>query len=245
MTHKGLFEPTVMYFGFCNAPSTFQFMMNEVLKDEIATSHVVVYINDILIFTDNAQLHRQLLERVLQKLRENDLFAKPEKCHFEQPSVDFLGLIVGKNSIKMDPKKVEGVKNWPTPTKVKHIQAFLGLANFYRRFIKDFAKIVKPLTMLTGKEVPWTWEQEQETAFNNLKDRFTSAPILQIPNDTAPYRLETDSSDFATGSVLEQIGEDGLWHPVAFYSKSLNEHERNYEIYDKELLSIIRALEEY
>ena len=245
ITHRGLYEPTVMYFGFCNAPSTFQLMMNEVLKEEIATGHVVVYIDDILIFTDDLTLHRQLVERVLQKLRDNDLFAKPEKCHFEQSSVAFLGLIVSKNSITMDRSKVEGVTGWPTPTKVKHVQAFLGLANFYRRFIKDFAKLARPLTMLTCKGVVWQWGDEQEKAFQALKDAFTSAPILQIPNETAPYRLETDSSDFATGAVLEQIGDDKLWHPVAYYSKSLNEHERNYEIYDKELLAIIRGLEEY
>ena len=131
ITHKGLFEPTVMYFGFCNAPSTFQAMMNKVLQEEIATGHVVVYINDILIFTDNMELHQQLVKRVLKKLRDNDLFAKPEKCKFEQSSVHFLGLIVGKNSITMDPAKVEGVTKWPAPTKVKHVQAFLGLANFY------------------------------------------------------------------------------------------------------------------
>jgi hypothetical protein len=114
-------------------------MMNKVLKEEIATSHVVVYIDNILIFTNDAKLHLQLFKRVLSKLRENDLFAKPEKCRFMQPSVEFLGLVVGKNSIKMDPKKVEGVSNWPMPTKVKHVQAFLGLANFYHWFIQGFA----------------------------------------------------------------------------------------------------------
>jgi hypothetical protein len=117
----------------------FQHMMNEVLKDEIATGHVVVYIDDILIFTDNMNLHRHLVNRVLEKLQKNNLYIKLEKCRFEQSEVEFLGLIVGKNSIKMNPAKVKGITNWPTPTKVKHVQAFLGLANFYRRFIKDFA----------------------------------------------------------------------------------------------------------
>ena len=166
----------------------------------------------------------------MQKLRANDLFIKPEKCKFEQPSVEFLGLIISKDSVTMDPTKVEGVKNWPTPSKVKHVQAFLGLANFYLRFIKDFSKIARPLTMLTCKDAPWTWEEAQENAFQTLKTAFTTAPILRIPSDTALFRLETDSSDFATGAVLEQLGDDNLWHPVAFYSKSLNEHERNYEI---------------
>jgi hypothetical protein len=145
----------------------------------------------------------------------------------------------------MNPAKVDGVTKWPVPTKVKHVQAFLGLANFYRRFIKDFSKIVHPLMLLTCKDVPWKWTPECQTAFESLKTAFTTAPILQIPNDVEPYQLETDSSDFATSAVLEQKGEDGLWHPVAFYSKSLNEHERNYEIYNKELLAIIRALKEY
>jgi hypothetical protein len=105
--------------------------------------------------------------------------------------------------------------------------------------------MIQPLTILTCKDVPWKWDQEQESAFQSLKDTFTSAPILQMPNDTAPYCLETDSSDFATGTVLKQLGEDNIWHPVAFYSKSLNKHKRNYKIYDKELLAIVRALEEY
>ena len=244
-TVTGLYEPTVMTFGLCNAPSTFQAMMNDILKEEIATGHVAVYIDDIIIFTDDLTLHRQLTERVLEKLRKHDLFVKPEKCKFEQPTVGFLGLVVSKNSIAMNESKVEGVTAWPTPTKVKHVQAFLGLANFYRRFIKDFARIARPLTMLTCKDIPWKWEEKQQRAFDNLKTAFTTAPILQLPNDHAPFRLETDASDFATGAVLEQLGEDKLWHPVAFLSKSLNEHERNYEIYDKELLAMIRALEEY
>ena len=145
----------------------------------------------------------------------------------------------------MDPAKVEGVKNWPTPSKVKHVQAFLSLANFYRQFIKDFSKIAHPLMMLTCKDTPWTWEEAQENAFQTLKTAFTTAPILRIPSDTAPFCLETDSSDFATGAVLKQLVDDNLWHLVVFYSKSLNEHECNYEIYDKELLAIVRALEEY
>jgi hypothetical protein len=245
MVGTALYEPTVMYFGFCNAPSTFQAMMNDVLAEEIATGHVVVYIDDILIFTNDIESHRALVNQVLAKLAANDLFCKPEKCFFKKPEVEFLGLFIGNNSMRMDPSKVSGVKDWPAPTKVKHVQAFLGLANFYRRFIKDFAKIVRPLTILTCKDQPWIWNDEQQLAFDSLKEAFTSAPILQIPNDSAPYCLETDSSDFATGAVLEQMGEDKLWHPVAFYSKTLNEHEQNYKIYNKEMLAIIRALEEY
>ena len=155
-------------------------------------------------------------------------------------------MIISKGHVAMDPKKVSGVMDWPAPKKVKEVQAFLGLANFYRRFIKDFAKITKPLTSLTKKDIPWEWEADQQAAFDDLKKAFTSAPILRIPTDDDPFRLETDASDFALGATLSQLDpNDNLYHPVAFYSKSLNVHERNYEIYDKELLAIIRALEEY
>ncbi|KAL7277513.1 hypothetical protein ACG7TL_008434 [Trametes sanguinea] len=246
ITHRGLFEVTVMYFGFSNAPATFQAMMNDILGDLIRDGHVIVYLDDILIFTNDIHQHRALTREVLKRLREKDLFAKPEKCLFEQSSIEYLGMIISKGKISMDPKKVAGVTDWPRPTKVKQVQAFLGFANFYRRFIKDFAKYAKPLTSLTKKDQPWVWGEEQEHAFNSLKKAFTSAPILRIPDDVNPFRLETDSSDFATGAVLSQLDPtDKLWHPVAFYSKSLNVHERNYEIYDKEMLAIIRALEEY
>ncbi|OBZ69861.1 Transposon Tf2-8 polyprotein [Grifola frondosa] len=142
-------------------------------------------------------------------------------------------------------KKVEGVLDWPAPKTVKEVQAFLGFANFYRRFIQSFADVSKPLNVLTRKGFKWQWGQEQQHAFETLKRAFTSAPILKLPDLDQSFRLETDASDFATGAVLEQRDEEGAWYPVAFYSKGLNEHERNYEIYDKELLAIIRALEEY
>ena len=246
ITHRGLYEANVMYFGFSNAPATFQAMMNDILGDLIRDGHVIVYLDDILIFTNNIREHRKITQEVLKRLRDNDLFAKPEKCFFEKSSIEYLGMIISKGHIEMDPKKVSGVTEWPRPTKVKQVQAFLGFANFYRRFIKDFAKHAKPLTSLTKKDQPWVWGEEQEQAFNSLKDAFTSAPILRIPDDVNPFRLETDASDFATGAVLsQQDPTDKLWHPVAYYSKSLNIHERNYEIYDKEMLAIIRALEEY
>lgn len=145
----------------------------------------------------------------------------------------------------MDSEKIDGVLKWPVPTKVKQVQAFLGLANFYRWFIKDFGSMTRPLTLLTCKDAPWNWEETQQKAFEALKSAFTFIPILALPNAIHLFRLEMDASDFATGAVLEQLGEDELWHPVASYSKSLNEYEQNYKIYDKEMLAIIRMLEEY
>ncbi|KAF8658914.1 hypothetical protein AX16_001939 [Volvariella volvacea WC 439] len=146
----------------------------------------------------------------------------------------------------MDPSKVEAVFSWPIPTKVKHVQAFLSFANFYHHFIEGFGKIAKPLTSLTKKDIPWTWGKEQQEAFDALKQAFTSAPVLRIPNDVNLFRLSTDASEFATEAVLSQLGPiDKRWHPVAYYSKALNPAECNYEIYDKELLAIIRGLDEY
>ncbi|KAJ3541602.1 hypothetical protein NM688_g6061 [Phlebia brevispora] len=206
----------------------------------------MVYLDDILIFGNDKKGHRKLVKEVLKRLRDNDLYAKAEKCFFEKDSIDYLGMIISKGHVEMDKKKVAGVLEWPVPAKVKQVQAFLGFANFYRRFIQDFAKIAKPLTTLTKKDQPWVWGEDQQNAFEALKKAFTSAPILRIPDDVNPFRLATDASDFAIGAMLSQKDPtDQLWHPVAFYSKSLNVHERNYEIYDKELLAIIQALEEY
>jgi len=146
----------------------------------------------------------------------------------------------------MDEEKLSGVLEWPVLTKVKQVQAFLGFANFYGRFIKNFAKISKPLSNLTKKEYTWNWGIEQQNAFEALKKAFTMAPILRIPNDKDPFKLSTNASNFATGAVLSQKDmQTNLWHLVAFFSKSLDVYERNYKIYDKELLAVIRGLEEY
>ena len=215
VTKRGLFEAMVMYFGFSNAPATFQAMMNNILGDLICKGKVMVYLDDILVFGNDKKEHRKIVKEVLKRLRENDLFAKAEKCFFEQDKIEYLGMIISKGHVAMDEKKVSGVLEWPVPTKVKHVQAFLGFANFYRRFIKDFAKIVKPLTNLTKKDTPWIWEKEQSDAFEALKKAFTTAPILRIPNDVNPFRLSTDASDFAIGSVLSQ------WDPADYHKPTL------------------------
>ena len=246
ITHRGLFEPCVMYFGLTNAPATFQRMMNDLLKKWILAGKLVVYLDDILIYTGSKEENEMITKEVLQVLADNDLFVNSEKSTFFTDTIEYLGTIVSHGKASMDPAKVQGVTDWPVPMRVKHVQAFLGLANFYRRFIKDFAKHAKPLTILTRKDQKWFWGDDQQKAFDGLKQAFVEAPILKIPDDINPFRLETDASDFATGAVLSQFNpETELWHPVSFYSKSLNSCERNYDIYDKELLAIIRALDEY
>src|ERR1700677_3166518 len=207
--------------------------------------NILVYMDDILVFTKDLEEHQQILNEVLKWLKENDLFLKPQKCFFEQKEVKFLGLIISEEGIRMDLKKVEGVQNWPRPKKVKEVQVFLGFANFYSRFVKDFAKIATPLNRLTRKDQEWKWGEDEELAFNDLKECFTSEPILHYPDLSKPLRVEADSSGFATGGVLSVLEDDQKWYPCAFISKSLNEVERNYEIYDREMLSIMRCLEDW
>ena len=145
----------------------------------------------------------------------------------------------------MDPVKVAGVRDWPTPTRLVEVQSFLGFCNFYRRFIKNFSRIAHPLHALQKKDAEWRWGEEEKKAFAELQSAITSSPVLIHPSPNKPFKLETDSSDYASDAVLSQEGEDGKWHPVGFYSKSLDEVQCNYDVHDKELLSVIRALEEW
>jgi hypothetical protein len=201
--------------------------------------------DDILIFTKTLEEHRRILRRVLKILQDNNLYLKPEKCAFEVDTVEFVGFVLSNGSIQMDPVKVAGVKEWPTPTNVTEVQSFLGFINFYRRFIRDFSTVAHPLHNLTRKDNIWSWKEAEQKAFQSLKDLITSSPILVHPDINRQFRLETDSSDYATGAVLSQLCDDGKWRPVGFYSKSLSEVERNYDIHDKELLSVIRGLTEW
>jgi hypothetical protein len=245
-TNRGLFKLLVMFFGLTNSPATFQTMMNEIFIDMILEGMVVVYLDDILIFTKTLDEHRQVTHRVLGRLAEHELFLRPEKCKFEKTRIKYLGLIISEDHVEMDPVKVVGVAEWPQPKNKREVQSFLGFANFYRRFIKDFSHHARPLFDLTRNDQKWKWDTSEATAFQKLKESITSAPVLTTPADNRPFRIEADSSDFATGAVLSQLSaEDEKWHPVAYLSKSLSETERNYEIHDKEMLAIMRALEEW
>jgi len=242
-THIGVYEPTVMYFGLINSPATFQTMMNDLFRDLINQGDTTTFIDDILVATDTEKGHDELVDEVLRRLEENDLFMKLEKCKWKVREVEFLGVVIGPKGVEMQKEKVEGVLNWLVPRNVKEVQKFLGLANYYRKFIKDFAQIAAPLHVLVRKEQKWKWKKEQEEAFGKLKAVFTMKPVLAIPDIDREMRVEADASDYATGGVLSIKCEDGRWRPVAFISKSLNTTERNYEIHDKEMLAVIRCLE--
>ena len=241
--HRGSYEPTVMFFGLCNSPATFQTMMNEIFTD--MEDVVVVYIDDIMIFTKGSLAeHQAKVKEVLQRLHDNDLFAHPEKCSFDKTEVEYLGMFVNQDSIHMDDSKVKAITHWPAPTTVRSVRSFLGLANFYCRFIKDYATLAKPLTDLMQKDKAFTWGSVEANTFASLKTRFTTAPILAYPDNDCQFRLETDASDFATGAVLS-IQKNDKWHPVAFSSHAMSPEERNYPVADKEMLSVIRALEQW
>jgi len=242
-THIGAYELTVMYFGLTNSPATFQTMMNDLFRDLINQGDTATFIDNILVATDTEEGHDKLVDEVLRRLEENDLFVKPEKCKWKVREVEFLGVVIGLKGVEMQKEKVEEVLNWPTLRNVKEVQKFLGLANYYRRFIKDFARIAAPLHVLVRKEQKWKWEKEQEEAFGKLKAVFTTEPVLAIPDIDRKMRVEADALDYATGGVLSAKCEDGKWRPVAFISKLLNTTERNYEIHDKEMLAVIRCLE--
>ena len=244
-TNRGLFEPQVMFFGLTNSPATFQALMNTIFADLVAAGKVAVYLDDILIYSPSSEEHHRVTHEVLQRLRQHDLYLRPEKCEFERQEVEYLGLIVRRGQVAINPIKVHAITGWPAPRNLRELRGFLGFANFYRRFIQDFSRVARPLNDLTKKDTPWIWGAAQQQAFNTLKNTFSLQPILAMWEPNRPTRLEVDASGYATGGVLLQQLDDKRWHPIAFRSESMVPAERNYEVYDKEMLAVIRALEDW
>ena len=204
------FEPTVMFFGWTNSPATFQAMMNELLRDLINTGKIAVFIDDVIVGTESEEGHNELIVEVIKRLEENDLYVKPEKCKWKVKEVGFLGVVIGPGGIKIEEEKVKGVLEWPTPKLVKDIQKFLGLANYYRRFIEGFVTVVRPLHDLVKKDKKWDWTEKEEKAFKELKERFTKELVLAAPDIDKKMRMEVDALDYATGEVLSIECEDRL-----------------------------------
>ena len=239
---EGLFEPMVMFFSLTNSPATFQTIMNEILQDLINTGKVASFIDNIIIEMEEEEGHDELVE-VVRRLAENNLYVKPKKCKWKVKKVGFLGVVIGPEGIKMKEEKVKGVLDWLTPKCVKDVQKFLGLANYYCQFIQGFISIARPLHNMVKKDQKWEWTKRQKRVFKDLKEKFTRKPVLAVLDLDRKMRIEVDTLDYATGEILSMECKDGRWRPVAYLSKSLNEMERNYEIYDKEMLAFIRGLE--
>ena len=232
-----------MPFGLANAPTTFQNMKNEIFRDMIDLG-VVIYQDDILIYSENERDHVALVKRVLERLQEHQLAIAPEKCEWHRSRVNFLGHIISHEDVEMDQEKIWTVVEWEAPDSVKEVQSFLGFANFYRRLIEGYSKLTRPLTDLTKKSEKFVWSDECVRAFEELKLHFTSAPILRHYDPELPCIIEYDASDFAIGAVLSQEFEVGL-HPVAFHSRKMKKRVFNYQIHDKELLAITAAFMEW
>jgi RNase H-like domain found in reverse transcriptase/Reverse transcriptase (RNA-dependent DNA polymerase)/Integrase zinc binding domain/Integrase core domain/Retroviral aspartyl protease len=240
-TRYGSYKCQVLPFGLTNGPATYQRYMNDVLFEYLDV-FCTAYLDDILIYSENELEHQSHVEKVLTRLRAAGLQADIKKCEFSVTKTKYLGFIVSTDGIEVDPEKVEAVINWQPPQTVKGVQSFLGFCNFYRRFIRDYGKTAAPLTRLTRKEVPFVFGPDCTTAFEELKHRLVSAPILAHYNPDKETMLETDASDGVVAGVLSQQQSDGEYHPVAYLSKTMAPAELNYPIYDKEMLAIIRSL---
>jgi hypothetical protein len=215
-------------------------MMNEIFQDLITKGVVSVYLNNILIFTNSLEKHRWITCMVLDHMCEHKLYLWPEKCEFLKTQIDYLGVIILHNKVEMDPVKIAGVVDWPTPSNEQEVQSFIGFINFYQCFVPKFSHHVRALFNLTMKNIRFILGLTQEDSFMKLKELVTSASVLVLPNDDLLFRLEADGSGITTSVVLsQQQVNDNAWHPVAFLSKALNPVERNYKIHDTEMLAII------
>jgi hypothetical protein len=242
-TKWGLFEYTVMSFGLCNAPATFQTMMNDLFRAYL-DQWLVIFLDDMLIYDRDLDTHAHHVATVLQILRENKLFVKESKCDWFKPEVHFLGHRISADGVSMDDGKVQAILNWSAPRNVAQVRSFLGLAGYYRHFIQRFAHTALPLTRLTKGGNPFQWGEEQSAAFEELKRRVTTAPVLAYPDPDKPFTVTADASDYAIGAVLSQDQGKGL-QPIAFYSRQLSPPECNYPTHDKEMLALIVALKQW
>ena len=244
-TRYGHYEFRVLPFGLTNAPATFMHLMQELFRPYL-DDFVIVFLDDILIYSRDKASHAKHVRQVLDVLRKNKLYAKASKCEFFRTEVEFLGHRISSEGIHVMQDKVRAIEEWPTPNSVKDVQSFLGLAGYYRKFIKGFSAIAGPLSELTRKEndkyIPFKWtDRHEQQAFKSLQRALSSAPVLIIPDPNLPYVVRTDASDYAVGGTLSQDHGKGL-QPIAFFSKKLSPAERNYPVHEQEQLAIMQAL---
>jgi hypothetical protein len=226
----------VISFGLTNASAYFMYLMNKIFM-EYLDKFVVVFINDILVYSKSEEEHKEHLRLALQRLREHRLYAKLSKCKFWMKHVAFLGHVISKGGISVDLSKVQDVLSWSAPASVGDIQSFLKLAGYYRRFIKRFLKISKPMTELLDKNKKFEWTSACEASFQELKKRLTTAPILVMPDMEKSFSIYCDASDQGLGCVLMQ--DD---HVVVYASRQLRKHEAHYPTHDLELAAVVHAL---
>ncbi|RVW53188.1 Retrovirus-related Pol polyprotein from transposon 17.6 [Vitis vinifera] len=237
-THEGHYEFLVMSFGLTNAPSTFQSLMNNIFQPYLR-KFILVFFDDILIYSRSFSDHIHHLSIALQVLRENLLYVKSNKCFFGHSSIEYLGHVISSGGVYTDPQKVAAVRDWPTPITLKQLRGFLGLTGYYRRFVKDYGKIAKPLTDLLKKDA-FHWTEGSNQAFMALKQAMITAPVLALPNFSKEFIIETDASGQGIGAVLMQEG-----HPIAYISKALSDRFQTLSTYEKEMLAILMAIKKW
>jgi hypothetical protein len=251
-TRYGHFEYLVMPFGLTNAPATFQAYINRALRG-LVDDFCIVYLDDVLIFSKSKEEHLEHLQLVIERLRQAELYANPTKCEFFRSKLEFLGFIINKTGISMDPARVKTISEWPRPRTYRDVQVFLGFCNFCRRFIYNFSGIARPLHNLlrglkNGKKpgliADNEWQAPQQKAFEQLIGAFITAPVLRHYDPSLPLRLETDASSTACAGILSLKWEDG-WHPIAYCSKKFSGPEVHYPIHDKELLAIVWSFKQW
>ncbi|CAI7877024.1 unnamed protein product, partial [Closterium sp. NIES-54] len=238
-TRYGSYEYLVMPFGLCNAPATFQAEMNHILRP-LLDECVMVYLDDILIYSKNMKEHVEHLRKVFEILRKNRFYVKLSKSDFALKKVQFLGHMVSAEGVHVDPRKIEAVKKWKVPKNMKELQQFLGFTNYYNRFVPQYAKIAAPLVDLLKKDTPFKWDTPHQQAMEQLQTALTTAPVLILPDPEKDYVVEAEASDQAVGAVLMQDHGNGL-QPIAYLSKKLHGAELNYPIHDKEALAMVVA----
>ena len=239
-TRYGHFEFLVLPFGLTNAPATFMHLMHQTFRSHL-DDFVIVFLDDILIYSRSLSDHEVHVRKVLDILRAQKLYAKESKCEFFRPQVEFLGHIIGRDGLRMMNDKVQAISSWPTPTTVTQVRAFLGTIGFYRKFIRDFSAIATPLSDLTKTDAKWSWGANESASFDRLIALAVAQPVLILPDPKLPFVVHTDASGFATGAVLQQDQGRGL-QPIAFMSKKMLPAETRYPVHEQELLAVIQAL---
>ena len=236
-TPQGLYELKVLPFGLANAPAVFQTLMNKTFSQQIWKS-VLVYLDDILVYSKTPEDHLTHLREVFKILRTQKFFRRLHKYHFNDTEMKYLGHLISSDGVRTDPDKVEKVKEWPRPTIVQEVRAFLGLANYFKKFMQGYSQMVSPLTDLTRTKKAWNWTDKCTEAFERVKYCLTHAPVLRMPDFSKPFEVVADASKYASGGVLLQEGQ-----PIAFDSRKFNKAELNYTVSEQEMLALVRAVQ--